>query len=39
MRDTAKLLVNIAVETHMLMHGVDRETALHCIRARLRSSE
>ena len=39
MRDTAKLLVNIAVETHMLMHGVDRETALHCICSAAGSSE
>jgi uncharacterized protein YcgI (DUF1989 family) len=32
MVDTAKLLVNIAVKTHMLMHGVDRETALFSLR-------
>ncbi len=32
MLDTAKLLVNIAVKTHMLTHGVNRETALHWVR-------
>jgi hypothetical protein len=31
MLDTAKLLVDIAVKTHMLIHGVDRETALYWI--------
>jgi hypothetical protein len=28
MLDTAKLLVDIAVKTHVLIHGVDHETAL-----------
>jgi hypothetical protein len=32
MLDTAELLVNIAVKTHMLTHGVDRETALRWVR-------
>jgi hypothetical protein len=32
MLDTAELLVNIAVKTHMLTHGVDRETALRWLR-------
>jgi hypothetical protein len=32
MLDTAELLVNIAVKTHMLTHGVDRKTALLWIR-------
>ena len=33
MQDTARLLVDIAVKTHMHMHGVDSKTALHCIRS------
>jgi hypothetical protein len=33
MLDTAKLLVNIAIRTHMLTHGVARETALYWIRS------
>jgi hypothetical protein len=32
MLDTAELLVNIAVKTHMLTPGVDRETALRWLR-------
>jgi hypothetical protein len=32
MLSTAELLVNIAVKTHMLTHGVDRETALRWVR-------
>jgi hypothetical protein len=32
MLNTAELLVNIAVKTHMLTHGVDRETALRWVR-------
>jgi len=32
MLDTAELLVNIALKTHMLTHGVDRETALRWLR-------
>ena len=31
MLETAKLLVDIAVKTHMLIHSVDRETALYWI--------
>ena len=32
MLNTAGLLVNIAVKTHMLTHGVDRDTALRWVR-------
>ena len=32
MLDTAELLVNFAVKTHILNYGVDRETALQWIR-------
>jgi len=32
MLDTAELLVNIVVKTHMLTRGVDRQTALHLVR-------
>ena len=31
MLETAKLFVDIAVKTHMLIHSVDRETALYWI--------
>jgi len=32
MLDTAEVLVNIAVKTHMLAHRVDRETGRHWVR-------
>jgi hypothetical protein len=31
MSDTAKLLLDIAIRTHMLIHGVDHETASYWI--------
>ena len=31
MRETAQRLVNLAIETHMQMNGVDRETARYWI--------
>jgi hypothetical protein len=32
MLDTAELLVNIVIKTHMPTRGVDRQTALHWVR-------
>jgi hypothetical protein len=33
MRETARLLVDTAIQAHMQMHGVDRETARYWVKS------